>query len=289
MKTKVKDRLITGLAQYLSAQSAGSSRFAVADGYLAIDNYFSAILLDEGIDPTRNHRQKLNLILLHFGNLLGKSEITQNDLEEFYKCWQKVRYSSAIPTPKETLNFIRMSYRVISAITQEIACRYGKSVDKLEEELYAEVLGSRWSSFEEECSYIHEMWQQEAEIQGEMDIGSKLGNKMLNPSNFCEIRALADDEITKEIIAKDPEFGSKVANFYQSFLKLVVYVQNVRFKRNMNPDEIPNFMLSLRLRYHGQSMKEIAEDWSTGIAKALESIKNNELTEKSDRGDDNSV
>lgn len=48
MKTEVKDRLITALAQYLSAQAAGSSRFAIADAYLAIDNYLSVILLEKG-------------------------------------------------------------------------------------------------------------------------------------------------------------------------------------------------------------------------------------------------
>ncbi|MEJ5284731.1 MAG: hypothetical protein WHS77_06720 [Brevinematales bacterium] len=273
MKPEVKDRLITGLAQYLSAQSAGSSRFAVADGYLAIDNYFSAILLIKGIDPTRNHRQKLDLMLEHFGNLMGKAEISKNDLEKFYECWQKVRYSSVIPTPNETLNFLRLSYRVISAITQEIAYLYAKSADELEEELYAEVLGSRWSSFEEECRYIHEKWQQEAEIQGEMGYGSKLGNKMLNPSNFCEIRVLADDPVTKDILANDSEFGSDVAKFYQSFLNLVVQVQNTRHKRGIEPNEVPNFMLSLRMRYHGQSLKEIAEDWGKMLVNAFKQLK----------------
>lgn len=282
MKTEVKDRLITGLAQYLSAQSAGSSRFAMADGYLAIDNYFSAILIDEGIDPTRNHKKKLNLMLSHFGNLINKAKITKNDLEKFYKWWQKVRYSSVIPTPKETLNFIRISNRVISAITQEIAFRYGKSVDELEEEIYTNVLGSRWSSFEEECSYIHEMWQHKAEIQAEMGIGSKLLNKMLNPSNYCEIRVLTDDEITKEIISKNSEFGSKVANFYQSFLKLVMYVQNARLEKGTIPDEITNFMLSLRLRYHGQSIKEITDEWGKMIVKAIKPFTNKKYTENED-------
>ncbi|MEJ5316185.1 MAG: hypothetical protein WHS63_04185 [Tenuifilum sp.] len=288
MKPEVKERLIIGLIQYLSAQSSGSGNFAVADGYMAIDNYFSAILLDQGIDPTRNHKQKLNLMLSHFGDLLRKAEATQDDLEEFYDYWQKVRYSSMIPTPNKTLYFLRLCYRIIFVILEEVAFRNGKSHNELEEELYTEILGNRWSSFDEEIGYIHEVWQQEAEIQGEMGIGSKLGNKMLNPSNFCAICALTDDEITKEIIAKDSEFGSKVADFYQSFLKLVVYVQNARFKQGVEPDEITNFMLSLRLGYHGQSMKEIADDWGKMIAKALESLKN-KSTETQDREDDNGV
>ena len=285
MKPEVKDRLITGLVQYLSAQSAGSIRFAVADGYLAIDNYFSAILLENGIDPPRNHKQKFNLILSHFENLISEAEITQNDLEKFYECWQKVRYSSTTPTPKETLNFVRLSYRVISTIMQEIARRYNKSSDELETELYVEILGSRWSSFEEECSHIHEMWQQEAEIQAEMGHGSKFGNKMLNPSNFCEIRDFVDDPVTRNILANDSKVGSAVAKFYQSFLDLVVLIQNTRYERGIDPNEIPNFMLSLRLRYHGQTMEEIAEDWGKAIAKVPKSIKKKQPDKQKEKDD----
>lgn len=169
MNPEVKDRLITGLAQYLSAQSAGSCKFAIADAYLAIDNYFSAILLDAGIDPTRNHLKKLELILSQFGNLIREAGTTEGELRQFYTWWQKVRYSSEVPTPNDTLNLIRLSSRVMSAITQKIACQHDKSVDKLEEELYKEVLGTRWSSFEEKCAEIHEMYQGRAEVLGEKE------------------------------------------------------------------------------------------------------------------------
>ncbi|MCK5059128.1 MAG: hypothetical protein KAT34_20940 [Candidatus Aminicenantes bacterium] len=273
MKPEVKERLITGLIQYLNAQSSGNCRFAVADGYLAIDNYFSAILLEEGIEPTRNHKKKLKLMLSHFGDLLEKAEVTQDDLEKFYECWQKARYSSINQAPNKTLDFLHKCRRIINTVMGELANRHCISGKELEEELYSEILGSRWSSFDEAVGYIHEAWQNEAEIRGEMGIGSKLGNKMLNPSNFCEILLLADDEITKEIIAEDSKFGSKIADFYQSFLKLIVYVQNARFIRDVQPAEIPNFMLSLRLRYHGQSMEEIEDDWRQMIIKALRSRK----------------
>jgi len=286
MKSEVKERLITGMIQYLNAQSSGLSRFAVADSYLAIDNYFSAILFDEGINPTRNHKQKLERMLSHFKDLLQKAGATRDDLEEFYNYWQKARYSPMILTPGKTLYFLRLCYRILSTILEEIANRNGKSYNELEEELYTEILGNHWSSFDEEIDHIHEVWQQEAEIQGEMGIGSKLGNKILNPSNFCEICVLTDDKITKEIIAKDSEFGSKVADFYQSFLKLVVCIQNTRFKQDVEPDEITNFMLSLRLRYHGQSMKEITDDMMKMIVKALETLKKS--TENQD-GEDNNV
>lgn len=272
MKPEVKDRLVTGLAQYLSAQSAGSSRFAVSDGYLALDNYFSAFLLEGGVDPTRNHRKKLDLVLVHLRGLLKAALNIESDLSEFYDFWQKVRYSSAIPTPDQACKFLRLSFRVMSAITGELARRDGRPVSELEDDLYTEVLGGRWQSFDEECSYIHEMWQQEAEIKGEDGYGSKLGNKMLNPSNFCEIRALADDPVTREILASDSSVGSRIAQFYQSFLSLIVQMQSARHQQGVDANEIPNFMLSLRLRYHGQSMKEIAQDWTKIIASVAGSL-----------------
>lgn len=289
MKLETKDRLVTGFAQYHSAQAAGSSRFAIADAYLAVDNYFSAILLETGVNPPKNHKQKLGYILNNFGNLLKKAKVTKNELEKFYDCWQNVRYSSTTLTPNETLDFMRLSHHILHAIIEELAHQNGKSSDQLEDELYTEVLGGRWSSFDEECSRIHEMWQEEAEIKGEMDIGSKLGNKMIQPSNFCGISAFTDDDITKGIIAKDPEFGSKVANFYQSFLNLVVHVLNTRFERGVDLDEVTNFMLSLRLRYHGQNMKEIADDWNKIIAESIKSLKNKKLTEDQNSDDDSDV
>ncbi|MCP2619789.1 hypothetical protein NLC35_00870 [Candidatus Aminicenantes bacterium AC-334-K16] len=284
MKPEVKERLITGLIQYLNANSSGSSRLAVADSYLAIDNYFAAILIDKGIDPTRNHRQKLRLMLLHFGELLRKANATQEDLVEFYDCWQKVRYSSIVLKPNKILYFLRLSSRIISAILSKLASQNGMSYEELEEELYTEILGDRWLNFDEKISYIHEIWQHEAEVQGEMGIGSKLLNKMLNPSNFCEILVLADDEVTKEIIAKDSEFASKVADFYQSFLKLILYVQNARLEKGVTSNEVTNFMLSLKLRYHGQSMDEIVYDWGEMIAKVVESFN---LKSRKDQDGDN--
>jgi len=273
MKSEIKNHLIAGISYYLNAQSAGSCRFAVADSYLAIDNYFSAILLNEGIKPTYNHKEKLNLMNKDFKNIFDKAKVNQDDLENFYDWWRKVRYSSAVPSPNETIKFLRISNRILSVIIEEIANRSGSTSESLEDEIYADVLGKRWLSFEEECTLIHEKWQQEAEYFGEMGIGSKLGNKMLNPSNFCDIQVFSDDSVTKDIIANDSKFGSNIGQFYESFLKLVVYIQNVRYQRKIEANQIPNVTLSLRIRYIGQSMEEIGEEWGKAIAQALNDFK----------------
>jgi hypothetical protein len=269
MKSDVKNHLIAGLSYFLSAQPAGSCRFAVAESYLAIDNYFSAILLYEGIKPPHNHKEKLNLIHNRFKNIFDKAGVNQKDIDNFHDWWLKVRYSSAIPGPNETIKFLRISDRIMSIIIEEIANRCGLTAESLENEVYADVLGKRWLRFDEECDLIHEKWQSEAEYLGEMGYGSKLGNKMLNPSNFCNIQVFTDDPITKEIIANDPNFSSNIGKFYDSFLKLVVYVQNMRIQRKIEADQIPNFTLSLRVSYIGQSMKEIGEEWGNFIVQAL--------------------
>ena len=287
MKEEVKGRLIVGFSQYLNAQSAGSSKFTVSDSYLAIDNYFSALLIDCGIEPSRNHKQKLELILSKFGSLFDNAGISREDLERYYDCWQKVRYSPEVPSPNDALNFLRLASRIISVITQEIAQRNGRRAKELEDELYKEILGSRWPSFEEECSRIHELWQHELEVQGEMGHGSKLGNKMLNPSNFSDIAVFSDDPVTKEIISEDSEVGAAIAKFYEHFMKLVVLIQNIRYDQNVDINDIPNFMLSLRLRYHGQSMEEITKDWVKLISQAIESINKGQfktIKKKNDSG-----
>lgn len=269
MKSEVKDRLVTGLSQYLGAQSAGASRFAIADGYLAMDNYFSGLLLEIGVEPSFNHKRKLQQVFDHFGPLFVGIGVEKQPVERFYNVWQRVRYSPENPAPGVAIQHLRLAREIMTAIRAEIAHRYGLTEEQIEEQLYAEVMGSRWSSFDAECSEIHEQWQMEAERAGEMGYGTKLVNKMLNPSNFSDVRVFADDEVTRKLIAEDPEFGSRVAGFYNDFLKLIMYLQDRRQDAGVEPGEVPNIMLALRLRYHGQNVQEVAEDWGRMVAAAL--------------------
>ena len=107
---------------------------------------------------------------------------------------------------------------------------------------------------------------------GEAGEGSKLGNKIANPSNFCEIRALTDDAVTKSIVSNDGEFAHKIANFYDAFLNLVDYVSQNRLDSGVDINEVPNYMLSLRMRYHGQTAKEIAEDFGKMISESIKKL-----------------
>jgi hypothetical protein len=300
LNSEVKDRLVTGIGQYLNARSAGSAKFLVSEAYLAIDNYFTALLIDNGQKGVRNHQKKKKLIVENWNYLLQQVNVSENELNVFYDWWQKVRYSSEIPTPKQSISFFRLTDRIINTIIGFFADKCGKSFEELEEDLYAEVLGKRWLIYDDMISIIHENWQQEAELMGERGFGSKMGNKMLNPANFCDLATFTDDDVTRNIISKNDEIGHKIAKFYESFLKVVVSIQNLRtdhafkayssrvvnnkvskveikrivenFGKSEEMDNVTNFMLSLRLSYQGRKMSEIAEDWSKAFSQVIDMI-----------------
>jgi len=269
MKPEVMDRLVTGLSQYLNAKANGTSKFAIADGYLAVDNYFSAILIDIGVEPTRNHKRKLSLVWQHFGNAFTENSISKSEVEDFYNRWQEVRYSSTVLDSISTIKYLRISAQILRIVSNELAVKYGLSKEVFEDQIYVDLLGSRWSSFDEECAQIHDKWQSDAENDAEAGFGSKLGNKALNPSNFCDILVMADDLVTKDILSADPEIGSAIANFYDSFLKLIELIEISRQDKGVDDNEIPNFALSMKIAYHGQSIAEISKIWKNMIVQIV--------------------
>jgi len=280
LKQEVEERLTIGLNQYFAAQASGVCKFAITDAYSAIDNYFSAILIENDIVPSRIHKEKLKLVLDKFKFIFEETNISESTMYSFYDGWLKARYSASSFTPNETLDFLRLSYRIISRILKEIAGKHGRTPEDLEQELNVKIIGGEEHSFDAECSIIHEVYQQRLEELGERGIGSKLGNKMLNPSNFSNVSAFSDDLFTKQIIANDEHFGSVVAGFYKSFLELVDYISTKRMHNKIDFNEIPNFMLSIRLRYHGQTLEEIDKDWMEIINSAVEGIKKRQEKEK---------
>lgn len=269
MKAIVLSHLQTGHQQLLAAQAAGVAHLAVADAYSAVDNFFSAALLQHGHVPDRNHKKKLEVFLGAFGPLVARSGIEKADVTAFYRLWLDCRYSRVAVQPGQAVQLLRLARDTTNAILQDIAEAEGITVEKLQDQLYTAVLGSRWTAFDEVVSEVHEQWQQQAEYYGEQGIGSKLSNKILNPSNFADVRAFADDPITQEIIAQDADVGRAVGDLYHRFLRIVVSLQLGRMARGVPREQVTDFMFSLRFRYHGQSEEEIARDWGQMIARAL--------------------
>jgi len=266
----VKDRLITGLVQYLSAQAAGLSKFAVADAFLAIDNYFSALLLDHGIDPPKNHWMKIREVYKRFDYLLKEANVNDEDIKQFYEDWQAVRYSSKTLPPKKVIKYLRITHRILTTILRVIARKYGKTEDELENELYAEVVGSYWPKLNKEIGDVHEAWQAHLEELGEKGCGSKLLNKLLfNPSNFCGVCLLTDDELVKDLMAGNDEIIRIVGSIYNAFLRLIMYIWNVRAQQGISLEELTNFTLSLRIGYHGRSAIDVVEELRKLFSKVL--------------------
>ena len=271
IKKEVKDRLITGLLQYYSARSAGSTKFAISEGYLALDNLFTAILIEHGINPTKRHTKKLKLFCSNFGDILSKSGTSYEDLKDYYDWWQKTRYSTKTPSPGKTVYFLRLTRKILELILEEIGKRYGTSGEDLENELTLEIF--KGYDIQYELDIVQETWQNKLECLGELGIGSKLINKIINPSNFSGLFIFSDDPIIHEIISEDLELREMIAKIYNDFLTIISHIFAKRSTRLVNPNDLLNFTFMLKLGYHGQSAEEIADDWTKTLDKIIDPYK----------------
>lgn len=227
-----------------------------------------AFLLDLGIEPTRNHKKKLDLFIANCGAILKSCNLHEKKLEDYYKIWLKIRYSHKKEIlPKETVDFINNSRRLIKSIQNQIALRNKIEESGLENEIYEKILGGRWLTFGKECGIIHEKWQQELEVAGEMGRGSRLGNKLANPSNFSDVFASADDEVTRKILAEDEAIGVRIAKLYDFFLYLIDSMIIKRKEQGAKDNELTNFFLSINFRYHGITVDEIVNQFLGAIFK----------------------
>ncbi len=158
----------------------------------------------------------MDLFLKNFKDLIKGTGFTESELMNLYRCWLNVRYSHNINiTSNEAISIIFRLELIISNIFDSICTKNNLNPKNLEKEIYKEVLGARWLTFQKECALIHDKWQHELEVAGEMGHGSKLGNKLLNPSNFSYVFASSDEKITRGILGNDEEIGEKIAWIYQ--------------------------------------------------------------------------
>ena len=272
MNPEVEKKLIKGLEQLIACDSAGVGRSVVADGYSAIDNHFSALILSQGMNNPFNHRKKLGVALNLLGTALRKLGIKQAELTEFYELWQKSRYSMEPVSPSDSYKYRMITNKVCGIVVEDIAKRQDSAPEAIEQLVYEKLLGTRWQKYQDAVSHIHEVWQAELEQLGEMGYGKKLGNKLANPSNFCELTLISDDDVTKEALAETDVINKEVAELYDAYLRLVTKLREYRHSKDVEDNEIPNFSLSLRMRYSGETVKEVAERFGKAMQKALRSI-----------------
>lgn len=268
MQREVKSRLLTAIQNLIVAQGEGGAKFAIADAYLAVDNAMSAALIDRGIKPTKTHTIKLERFLGTCSHILERAEVPQEGMITFLKKWHECRYSPNIPKASEAAYYCQWAYRIIHETIREIADRNRIDPWKLEEELYEEVRGKRWQSFEHECSWILEMWQQKLEYWAESGYGSKLGNKMINPAFYSNVVAYADDDITTEILATDKEISNQIVKFYKKFVEMIWAIYGKRLEQGA--DEMLDFTFSLKLSFKGRSGADIQKETEEMFTKAFE-------------------
>ncbi|MFA0658154.1 hypothetical protein AB4619_03350 [Vibrio splendidus] len=272
MNPDVEVKLIKGLEQLIAAGSAGIGRSVVADGYSAVDNYFSALLISKNLDNPFNHRKKLGIALNLIGSDLKAAGIKQQKIIDFYDVWQKTRYSMEPISPSDSFKYRNLADTLCSIVSAQIAKSEGICVEDLSEKIYTSLLGGRWQAYQESLSHIHEHWQSQLEQLGESGYGSKLGNKLANPSNFCELTLLSDDEFIKKALADTEVVNIEVAELYNSYLNLVTKLVNFRGEQGVELNDIPNFSLSLRMRYSGETAEETGSRFGSAFAQAIAQI-----------------
>lgn len=272
MNPKAWECLLNATEQLQSCDSNGTTRGVVTDAYSCIDSCWSALSHLSGVVPSRNHKQKLDATFPTVGSVLASKGISYAEIESLYKLWLDVRYSQANVTPNEAFKRRINAHAVFSVTIEEAAKHDGISAEQIEENVYTSLLGDRFQAYQETVSWLHEKYQNDAEIAGESGYGSKLGNKLANPSNYCELSLVSDDAITRDILAKEDIVNGEVLALYDAFLKVVMKLDEARHNRGVSPNDVPNFSLGLRVRYTGASVHELGERWGKTLSAALEQI-----------------
>jgi hypothetical protein len=279
VKPETRVSLLAALSHLIDADSGGTSASVLGDAYQSIDSSMSARIIQGGGEPSRIHKAKLDSFTASYPSILGAAGCSPVELVEMYGGWLKARYENRIFPPGDLRVFVRNAASIYRAVAADIAQLDGVPVERLEESLLIELLGTQWATFDDEVARVHDYVQTELERQGESGDRSKLGNKMTNPSNFSRIMLRADDPVTSVAVRGDPQVAQAVGRLYMDFLKLVNAVDKARLDRGVEPLQVADYALSLRLRYHCE-MESWAEEAGKGLAEALKNAIESGVFEK---------
>lgn len=270
------------------ASFAGSPRQAVADGYSAIDATFSALLVHDGKEPPKNHKQKLKQVQESFPNAFVAESVQKGDswyfapgtdwesLSEFYQEWLRSRYSDFSMDPGAASSRVREALNVVLSGIRFIAKKEQLELDLLDQQVTEAAFGYQFSEVSAAVSDAHELLFQTAETQGDQ-YGSKLGTKLAATTNFCDLDVIAGDRLTQQIILQDKDIAEEAALVYYRFNQLVEQIQLKRLQiisggkspEQCTPEEIidtHDFMLSMKARYHGGVIPVVGVPWSKVLA-----------------------
>jgi hypothetical protein len=273
------------------AHFSGTARQAVADGYSAVDAAFTALLRNAGLKQPRNHKHKLDLVRETFPNVFDAvtiengSAVTHipgtdwDSLEAFYREWLASRYERFEMGAAVSSSRVREALNVVGAAIRYIAADTGISSEELEARVSTHAYGFDFSEVSASVGDAHERLFAEAEAVGDVH-GSRLGMKMAATTNYCDLDVMAGDSLTRAIIRDDKAIAEEAARIYHAFVGLIEQIQAKRLDAisggkphdKCNVAEInqsPDFMLSMKARYHGGTTVEMGARWFGRITSAL--------------------
>jgi hypothetical protein len=256
------------------ANFAGTPRQAIADGYSCVDAVFTALLKHKGLKQPRNHKAKLDLVQEHFPNIFDAVTIADENstlhipgtdwdsIEAYYREWLSSRYDAFEMSAALLSSRVREALNILKAAIRHIAKEEGVPSDDLDTIVSKRAQGFDSSQVQMAVGDAHDRLFSEAEDGG-------LGVKMAAATNYCELDIMAGDELTQSIIRDDAEIANEAARVYHSFVELVEKMQEKRLAKiaggkpleQCTPAEIskaPDFMFSMKARYHGGTPLEMA-------------------------------
>jgi len=227
-----------------------------------LDNCIIALLIYKGLKIPEKLEERVKLAMEPLSEIIGVDIV-----EELEKVLPLL---SSRPLARisvsELTEICSVVQRVFEGITGHLKAQgvivedFTENVRKLLEEE---------KKYEKEIGYVHEAKQSEAELLGEMGIGTKLGNKIANPSNFSWVYVLTNDVITQEILNKNEEIARTLGNIYKSFLDIVESIREERISGKACPYKSTDFRLIIALEHRGKTIFEMVEEFLGILDKAF--------------------
>jgi hypothetical protein len=276
--------LVIACRQLDNAKFAGSPRYAIAEAYSAVDSCFSALLVDAGQVPPRNHKDKLDSVRkldTHIldgyqeatpgGGTLVASGVSWARVETFYQDWLAARYAEFSARPTDARVRCVEGHRVFGFVIRSVAKKHAIAPMEFEDKVRTSAFGYLFSETDVATSDVNERRAEEAERYGEM-YGAPLGTRLAETSNYCALAITAGDALTQRIIETDGLIAEECSEFYEHFIRLVEHIQDRRRRaltptdpkatERREPDETPDFMLALKMSFCGQKVSELAGEFA---------------------------
>ncbi|MGB8060373.1 MAG: hypothetical protein WCF26_00565 [Candidatus Sulfotelmatobacter sp.] len=264
-----------------NAKFAGSPRHAIAEGYSAVDACFSALLVEAGHIPPHNHKNKFDSVMRLHPDLLDSYQesipqggthfvqgIPWKEIETLYEEWLAARYEEFSAGPVEAKIRVGQANGVVGFALRNVGKKHTLTRSELEDKVRTLAFGYVFSKTDITTGDLAERRCEDAEQYGEVR-GFPLGARLAETSNYCSVAITANDGLTQRIVETDTLIAEECSDVYERFIKLVEHVQaqrrialtrtGPRDPDSSEPDETPDFMLSLKMSFHGLKISDLAK------------------------------